>query len=66
MSSVKEIEAALERLTLNEKQMVRDWLEDLIEEQIEVSDNFKTKMLRAKAELADGAYSRVRNPSTRK
>ncbi len=66
MSSVKEIEAALARLTLNEQQMVRDWLDDLIEEQMEVSNNFKTKVQRAKAELADGAHSRVRKPSARK
>jgi len=32
MSSVKEIESALAKLTLDEKQTIRDWLDDLIED----------------------------------
>jgi hypothetical protein len=62
MSSVKEIESALAKLTLEEKQAVRDWLEDLIEGQLEVSDEYKAKVQRAKQEIADGVYSRVRKP----
>ena len=64
MSSVQEIEAALEKLTLDEKQAVRDWLEDLIEDQLEVSDPFKAKILRAKQEIADGVHSRTRKPDS--
>jgi hypothetical protein len=60
MSSVKEIESALAKLTLHEKQAVRDWLDDLIEDQLEVKDEFKAKVQRAKQEIADGVYSRVR------
>ena len=62
MSSVNEIESALARLTLEEKQAVRDRLDDLIEDQLEVSDAFKAKVQRAKQEIADGVYSRVRKP----
>ena len=62
MSSVKEIESALAKLTLDEKQAVRDWLDDLIEDQLEVNDKFKAKVPRAKQEIADGVYSRVRKP----
>ena len=62
MSSVKEIESALAKLSLEEKQTVRDWLDDLIEDQLEVSDKFKAKIQRAKQEIADGVYSRVRKP----
>jgi hypothetical protein len=60
MSTVKEIESALAKLTLDEKQAVRDWLDDLIEDQLEVNDKFKAKVQRAKQETADGVYSRVR------
>ena len=60
MSSVKEIESALAKLTLDEKQRVRDWLEDLIDDQLEISDEFKAKVHRATQEIADGVYSRVR------
>ena len=62
MSSVKEIESALAKLTLDEKQAIRDWLDDLIEDQLEVNDKFKAKVQRAKQEIADGVYSRVRKP----
>jgi len=62
MSSVKEIESALAKLTLDEKQTIRDWLDDLIEDQLEVNSEFKTKVQRAKQEIADGVYSRVRKP----
>jgi hypothetical protein len=51
MSSVQEIESALAKLTLDEKQAVRDWLDDLIEDQLEVSDEFKIKVQRAKQEF---------------
>jgi hypothetical protein len=52
MSTVKQIESALERLPLEELQAVRDWLDDFIEDQLEVSDEFKTKIQRAKQEIA--------------
>ena len=61
-SSVKEIESALAKLTHDEKQTIRDWLDDLIEDQLEVNDKFKVKVQRAKQEIADGLYSRVRKP----
>lgn len=64
MSSVKEIESALTRLSLEDLQVVRDWLDDLIEDQLEVSDEFKVKIQRAKQEIADGVYARVRKPET--
>lgn len=62
MSSIKEIESALARLPLADLQAVRDWLEDFIEDQLEVSDEFKVKIQRARQEIADGVYSRVRKP----
>ena len=62
MSTVKEIESALTRLSLEDLQAVRDWLDDFIEDQLEVSDEFKAKVQRAQQEIADGVYSRVRKP----
>jgi len=64
MSTVKEIESALTRLSLEDLQAVRDWLDDFIEDQLEVSDEFKAKVQRAQQEIADGVYSRVRKPET--
>ena len=62
MSSVKEIESALTKLPLADLQVVREWLDDFIEDQLDVSDEFKAKIQRAKQEIANGVYSRVRNP----
>lgn len=62
MSSVPEIESALTRLSLADLQAVRDWLDDFIEDRMEVSDEFKAKIQRAKEEIADGVYSRTRQP----
>jgi hypothetical protein len=62
VSTVKEIESALAKLSLEDMQAVRDWLEDIIEEQLEVSDEFKAKIRRAQKEIAEGVYSRVRKP----
>jgi hypothetical protein len=64
MNTVKQIESALERLPLEDLQTVHDWLEDFIEEQLEVSDEFKAKIQWANQEIADGVYSRVRKPET--
>ena len=62
MSTVKQIESALEQLPVEELQEVRDWLDDFIEDQLELSDEFKAKILRASQEIADGVYSRVVRP----
>ena len=66
MSTVQEIESAIVRLSPAEREMVRDWLNDLAEEQLEVSDAFKAKIGRAREELARGEVSRIRQaPSAR-
>ena len=62
MSSVQEIESALTRLSLADLQAVRVWLDDFIEDRMEVSDEFKAKIQRAKEEIADNVYSRTRRP----
>lgn len=60
--SVKQIESALTTLSLGEKQVVRDFLDDLIEDQLELDPGFKSKIEQAKKEIAAGEYSRVRQP----
>ena len=62
VSNVQEIESALTKLPLEDLQSVRDWLDDFIEDQLEVSEEFKSKILRAKQEIAEGVSSRTRKP----
>jgi len=62
MSTVQEIESAITKLPLEKKEALRDWLDETIEEQLEVSDGFKAKVQRAKREIAAGVFSRTRRP----
>ena len=62
MSTVQEIESAITKLSLEKKEALRDWLDETIEGQLEVSDEFKVKVQRAKQEIAAGVYSRTRQP----
>jgi len=64
MSTVKEIELALARLSVQDLQAVRDWLDDFMEDQMEVSDEFKAKIERAQTEIAQGIHSRSRPPQS--
>jgi hypothetical protein len=62
MSTVQEIESAITELPLEKKEAIRDWLDEAIEAQLEVSDEFKAKIQRARQEIAAGVHSRVRQP----
>lgn len=63
MSTIQEIESAIVRLSPAEREAIRDWLDELVEEQLEVSDAFKAKIDRARQELARGEISRLQpNP----
>lgn len=62
MSTVQEIQTAITRLPLEEIEVVRAWLDEFIEGQLEVSDEFKAKIQRARREISAGVYARVRQP----
>jgi hypothetical protein len=60
MSTVVEIESALSRLPLKEAEAVRDWLEQWIEDQQEMTPEFLASIERGKADLAEGRTRIVR------
>ena len=62
MSTVQEIQSAITTLPLEEKEAIRDWLDEAIEQQLEVSDEFKARIQRARQEIAAGVHSRVPQP----
>jgi hypothetical protein len=62
MSSVQEIENAIKQLSPEEMKQVRDWLENVLEDQLEFSDEFKAEIEEAKANIAQGIRGRVRRP----
>jgi hypothetical protein len=45
---------------MEKRQVIRDWLDDLVEDQLEVSDKYKDQIERAKSEIASGLHTRTR------
>ena len=54
MSRVEAIERELESLSPEELREVRDWLDDLIEDELEVSDEFAKSIERGKRDIESG------------
>ena len=60
MSTVAEIEAAITKLNLNETEAIREWLEQWIEDQREMTPEFLASIERGKADLAEGRSRTVK------
>ena len=56
MSTVQEIESAITKLPLEKQEAIRDWLDEAIEAQLELSEEFKAKIKRARQEIAAGVH----------
>ena len=54
MSKLEQIEANVRELSTREQAELREWLENLLEDQQEFTDEFKAKIERAKRDLAAG------------
>jgi FMN phosphatase YigB (HAD superfamily) len=52
MSSVQEIEAALPKLSRPEIEEVRAWIDDYLEDQLELTDEVKAKLDQSRREIA--------------
>jgi hypothetical protein len=56
MSTVQEIESAITKLPLAKQEALRDWLDEAIEAQLELSEEFKAIIKRARQEIAAGVH----------
>jgi hypothetical protein len=61
MSTVQEIETAISRLSLEEMARVREWLEHQMEDQLELTAEFKARIEHSENEMAAGLRPRVRS-----
>ena len=61
MSTLVEVESAVLKFTPEEQAQLRDWLENLIEDRLEMTDEFKAEIEAGKADIAAGRV-RVRRP----
>ena len=57
MSSVQEIEAAIPRLSRAEVEEVRAWIDDFLEDQLELTDEVKAKLDQSRREIAESNYT---------
>jgi bacterioferritin (cytochrome b1) len=62
VSTVKEIQAAIPNLSREEVEQIRQWIDDYLESQLELSDEVKAKLDQSRAEIAAGNYT-TRQPN---
>ena len=57
VTTVKEIEAAIPRLSRAEVEELRAWIDDFLEDQMELTDEVKAKLDQSRREIAAGNYT---------
>ena len=57
MTTVKEIEAAIPRLSRAEVEELRAWIEDFLEDQMDLTDEVKAKLDQSRREIDSGNYT---------
>ena len=62
MSKVAQVEAELEKLSQAELRQVREWLDDVIEDDAEFTPDFEAAIQQSEREMAKGIQSRTRQP----
>ena len=62
MSTVKEIQAAIPNLSRKEIEQVREWIDDYLEDRLELTDEVKAKLDQSRREIAAGQY-KTRQPT---
>jgi hypothetical protein len=62
MSTVQEIQAAIPRLSRAEIEEIRAWIDDFLEDQLELTDEVKAKLDQSRHEIAAGNYT-TRQPN---
>ena len=61
MSPVAEVEQAILRFSPKEQEELRKWLENLLEDRLEMREEFKAEIEAGKADIAAGRV-RIRKP----
>lgn len=57
MSTVEEIEAVIPKLSRAEIETLRAWIDDFLEDQLELTDEVKRKLDDSRAEIAAGQFT---------
>jgi hypothetical protein len=57
MSTVKEIQAAIPKLSREEIEQIRTWIDDYLEDELELTNDVKAKLDQSRREIAAGQYT---------
>jgi mRNA-degrading endonuclease RelE of RelBE toxin-antitoxin system len=61
MRTLEQIEAEVKQLSKAEQEALRDWLENMLEDELEFTDEFKAKIERGEQDIREGRV-RVHKP----
>lgn len=61
MQTLERIEAEVRQLSVAEQETLRDWLENLLEDRLELKDEFKAEIEAGMKDIAEGRY-RIHRP----
>ncbi len=61
MKTLQQIENEVRKLSPQEQEQLRDWLDNLLEDRLELKDEFKAEIEAGKKDIAEGRY-RIRKP----
>ncbi len=62
MSKVEKIESDLQKLSVQELEEVRDWIENFLEDQLQFTPEFEGKIQQSERDREAGVPGRVRRP----
>ena len=54
MQTLEKIENEVKQLSKSEQAALRDWLDNMLEDELEFTDEFKAKIERGKCDIAEG------------
>jgi t-SNARE complex subunit (syntaxin) len=57
VSTVKEIQAAIPNLSREQIEEIREWIDDYLEEKLELTEEVKAKLDQSRREVAAGQYT---------
>ncbi len=64
VSKVEQMEAELRKLSQTELCQIREWLDDLIEDELQFTPEFERAVEQAERDMAGGKSARVREPES--
>jgi len=64
VSKVEQMESELRKLSQAELRQVREWLDNVIEDEMEFTPEFESAVEQAERDMANGKSTRVREPES--